>query len=170
MRFVLSSMLPLLTVTLLVLGLPARLLAEDGSGSPTTAWAYIGTYTGKNSKGIYRFEMDLTTGKLTGKMAAYEKIRVNPSKNVGFSALDAAAKLSVPAIFVVAENEELSNNASVAAVHQGLTERGVPARYHVIKGITHYGVYREGFAEATRVELEWLDQHLKGPSSAKSLQ
>ena len=29
------------------------------------------------------------------------------------------------------------------------------------KGITHYGVYAEGFEEATRVELEWFDKHLK---------
>ena len=29
--------------------------------------------------------------------------------------------------------------------------RGVPSAYHVIKGITHYGVYREGFEEATRI-------------------
>ena len=32
---------------------------------------------------------------------------------------------------------------------------------HIIKGITHYGVYREGYDEATRVELEWFNQHLK---------
>jgi hypothetical protein len=40
-------------------------------------------------------------------------------------------------------------------------KRGVPSDFHVIKGITHYGVYAEGFDEATRVELEWFDQHLK---------
>ena len=44
---------------------------------------------------------------------------------------------------------------------QALRERSVPTRYHVIPGITHYGVYREGFEEATRVELEWFDRHLK---------
>src|SRR5438552_18909626 len=30
-------------------------------------WVFIGTYTGEKSKGIYRFEMDAATGKLTGK-------------------------------------------------------------------------------------------------------
>jgi len=103
----------------------------------------------------------IETGKMTGKMATYENMRVNPTKSIGFSALDAAAKLNVPAIFVVAENEELSSNATVESVHKALTERGVPSRYHVIPGITHYGVYREGFEEATRVELEWFDRHLK---------
>ena len=28
---------------------------------------YVGTYTEKNSKGIYRLEMDAATGKLSGK-------------------------------------------------------------------------------------------------------
>jgi dipeptidyl aminopeptidase/acylaminoacyl peptidase len=108
----------------------------------------------------------IETGKMTGKMAAYENMRVNPSKSIGFSALDAAAKLAVPAIFVVAENEELSSNATVESVHKALTERGVPSRYHVIPGITHYGIYREGFEEATRVELEWFDRHLMGAGKA----
>lgn len=44
---------------------------------------------------------------------------------------------------------------------QDLVRRGVPSSFHVIAGITHYGVYGEGFAEATRVELEWFDKHLK---------
>jgi len=32
---------------------------------------------------------------------------------------------------------------------------------HEIKGISHYGVYREGFAEATGLELDWFTRHLK---------
>lgn len=108
------------------------------------------------------------TGKMGGKMATYENMRVNPVKNIGFSALDAAAKITAPAIFILAENEELSSNATVEAVHKSLLERGVPAKLHVIKGITHYGVYGDGFEEATRLELEWFDAHLKGvPQSAK---
>ncbi|MBI3881689.1 MAG: prolyl oligopeptidase family serine peptidase [Verrucomicrobia bacterium] len=103
----------------------------------------------------------IETGKMGGKMATYENIRVNPAKSIGFSALDAAAKINVPAIFVVAENEELSSNATVESVHKALVERGVPSRYHVIKGITHYGVYGDGFDEATKVELDWFNEHLK---------
>lgn len=104
----------------------------------------------------------IETGKMGGKMATYDQMRVNPVKNIGFSALDAVAKISAPALFVVAENEELSSNATVEAVQKALVERGVPAKLHVIKGITHYGVYGEGFAEATQVELEWFARHLQG--------
>jgi uncharacterized protein len=102
----------------------------------------------------------IETGKLTGKMATYANMRVNPAKNIGFNALDAAAKISAPALFVLAENEELSSNATVEAVQKSLADRGVPSRIHVIKGITHYGVYAEGFDEATREEIEWFGEHL----------
>jgi len=102
------------------------------------------------------------TGKLGGKMASYEHMRANPARSIGFNAVDAAAKIQVPALFVVAEKEELSNNAVVEQVHKDLQKRGVPTAYHVIKDITHYGIYREGFAEATKLEIEWFDKHLKG--------
>jgi hypothetical protein len=102
------------------------------------------------------------TGKLGGKMASYENMRTNPARSIGFNAVDVTAKIKVPALFVVAEKEELSNNAVVEQVHKDIQKRGVPTAYHVVKGITHYGIYREGFAEATKVEIEWFDKHLKG--------
>ncbi len=106
------------------------------------------------------------TGKLTGKMAVYANMRVNPAKNIGFNALDAAMKIKAPALFILAENEELSSNATVETVQKSLADRGVPSSIHVIKGITHYGVYNEGFDEATREEIEWFAKHLKTASSS----
>jgi len=103
----------------------------------------------------------IETGKFTGKMAVYDQMRVNPTKNIGFDAVEAGIHIKVPALFVVAENEELSNNSNVQKVYESIKAAGVPAKYHVIPGITHYGVYREGFDEATRVEFEWFDDHLK---------
>jgi uncharacterized protein len=108
------------------------------------------------------------TGKLGGKMATYANMRVNPVKNIGFNALDAAMKITAPALFVLAENEELSSNANVEAVSKSLQERNVPTSIHVIKGITHYGVYKEGFDEATRVEIEWFAKHLQGAAGASA--
>src|SRR5260370_30124207 len=35
-------------------------------------WVYIGTYTGKESKGIYRCELDLATGKLSAPVLTAE--------------------------------------------------------------------------------------------------
>ena len=70
-------------------------------------------------------------------------------------------------VVVLAESADLSGELDTAAVekaNQDLTKRGILSKHHVIKGITHYGVYREGFEEATRVELEWFNQHLKAPA------
>src|SRR5437870_5773083 len=46
---------------------PTNLRAEDQK-----IRLYVGTYTGKNSKGIYRFDFDPAPGKLTGKAVAVE--------------------------------------------------------------------------------------------------
>jgi hypothetical protein len=55
-----------------------------------------------------------------------------------------------------------------AQVHKDLLKRGVPTAYHVVKDITHYGICREGFAEATKIEIDWLEMHLKAsPSTPK---
>lgn len=103
----------------------------------------------------------IETGKFTGKMATYDQMRVNPPKSIGFDAVEAGTHIKVPALFVLAENEELSNNGNVQKVFEAIRAAGIPAQWHVIKGITHYGVYGEGFDEATKVELEWFDRHLK---------
>ena len=101
------------------------------------------------------------SGKMTGPMERYTQMRVNPTKSIGFSPAEAAEKIAVPVLFVVAENEELVSNANVRRVQQSLVRRGVPAVDQVIKGITHYGIYREGFETATKLELAWLSQYLK---------
>ena len=103
----------------------------------------------------------LETGKMTGKMERYSNMRTNAAKSIGFSPLEAAAKINVPALFVVAENEELSNNDIVAEAQKQIAARGVPSKYHVVKGITHYGIYREGFDEASKLEIAWFEEHLK---------
>ncbi|MCB1210225.1 MAG: alpha/beta fold hydrolase [Verrucomicrobiales bacterium] len=131
-----------------------------GGGSRPAAVKYALDLATKQARGETE-PVPIETGKMGGKMATYENMRVNPVKNIGFSALDAAAKINAPALFVAAEKEELSSNDTVEAVHKALVERGVPSKLHVIKGITHYGVYGEGFEEATRVELEWFETYLK---------
>ncbi len=57
---------------------PVFALAGEPKPKSQTYWAYIGTYTrGSDSKGIYRFEFDPTTGKLSNRILAGET--VNPS-------------------------------------------------------------------------------------------
>ena len=137
----------------------AQVPGMNGGRAPA-AMKYAYDLASKQARGETE-PVPIETGKLTGKMATYANMRVNPAKNISFNALDAAAKINIPALFVLAENEELSSNATVEAVQKSLADRGVPSSLHVIKGITHYGVYGDGFEEATRVEMEWFDKHLR---------
>jgi dipeptidyl aminopeptidase/acylaminoacyl peptidase len=102
------------------------------------------------------------TGKLGGKLATYSNMRVNPAKNIGFNAIEAAEKIRVPMLLIDAENEELmdrrENGGKVAEILQA---NGVPVQYFIIPGISHYGVYRQGYEQATKLELEWFTKHLK---------
>jgi acetyl esterase/lipase len=110
------------------------------------------------------------TGKLGGKLARYANMRVNPAKNIGFNAIEAAEKIRVPMIILDAEKEELmdvrENGQKVADI---LKAKGVPVEYHVLPGISHYGVYKEAFAQATKLEIAWFDQHLKGAAEHATL-
>jgi len=110
------------------------------------------------------------TGKLGGKLAQYENMRVNPARSIGFSPIDAAAKIKVPTLIVMAEKEELMDNTQNGAkVYDIIAARkSVPVARHTIKDIGHYGIYREGFAEATKLEIEWFDTHLKGSPAPKA--
>jgi 6-phosphogluconolactonase len=89
-----ASPRPLIGVSAIVLGLmvvllwcqpqAARAQAETKTGK---LWAYIGTYTGEKSKGIYRFEFDPATGKLTGRELVAETpnptfLAIHPNKHV----------------------------------------------------------------------------------------
>jgi len=49
----------------------------EAPSKPRELWVYVGTYTDGPSKGIYRLEMDLASGKLTGPSLAGKV--VNPS-------------------------------------------------------------------------------------------
>lgn len=102
------------------------------------------------------------TGKFGGLMAVYAQMRVNPTKAIGYSAFEAAEKIRTPMLIIDAGSEELmkieDNGRRVADI---LKKNGVPVDYHVIEGMTHYGVYKEKFKDVTEMELSWLKEHLK---------
>ncbi len=111
------------------------------------------------------------TGKLGGKMERYVNMRRNPARNVGFGEkLEVVGRIRIPMIFVDAENEELSNPKENGEKFASILKaNNVPVEYHVIKGITHYGIYREGFEEATKLELAFFLKHLKGMTAVSSV-
>ncbi len=134
-----------------------------GGGRTPAAVAQAYALSTKQARGETE-PVPFETGKMTGTMAAYAQMRVNPAKSIGYSAIEAAEKIKVPTLIIDAENEELmdrhQNGEKVAGI---LKAKGVPGAYNVIKGITHYGIYREAFEEATKLELTWFNEHLKSP-------
>ncbi len=69
-----------LGLVLLLAGVaPAQRRAADApkDAAAERLWVYVGTYTGKGSKGVYRFDFDLASGKLSNRELAGEA--VNPS-------------------------------------------------------------------------------------------
>jgi dipeptidyl aminopeptidase/acylaminoacyl peptidase len=104
----------------------------------------------------------LETGKPSGAMARYGQMRYNIARGIGMNPLTAAEKIRVPMLIVVAEKEELlDNKQNGEKVHETLKARNVPTVLHVLKDMGHYGVYKEGFEEATRLEIRWFETHLK---------
>jgi acetyl esterase/lipase len=101
------------------------------------------------------------TGVPGGKMSRYAHMRYNTTKSIGYSAMEAAEKITIPMLIIDAENEELmdrtKNGQRVAEI---LEANGTPVKYQVLEGITHYGVYSTKFAEATALEIDWFDQYL----------
>ena len=104
----------------------------------------------------------METGKLGGELSRFPQMRANPAKAIGFSAFDAAEKIKIPTLIVVAENDELVNNEENGGkVFQLVQAKGnVPTAYHVIKGSTHFTVYNKYLSEATDLELKWYHDHL----------
>jgi alpha-beta hydrolase superfamily lysophospholipase len=62
-------------------------------------------------------------------------------------------------LFISAEKEELFDNRE----HPQLAyERAAePKKHVVIPNIAHYGIYNEAREQATKLAIEWFDEHLK---------
>src|SRR5262249_2708753 len=63
-------------------------------------------------------------------------------------------------LFIIAENEELFDNKDHAILAHGRAA-GVK-KLVTIKGIKHYGIYREARDQAQKEAIAWFDEHLKG--------
>jgi uncharacterized protein len=138
-----------------------------GGGRPPAALKYANDLAVKQARGETE-PVPIETGKLGGKMAAYAQMRANPAKGIGYNAIEAAAKITVPTMIIVAEKEDLMSNAENGLrAFQALQKNFVKTEYHELKDIGHYGVYKQKFEEATKLASDWfhlhLDAHLKTP-------
>ena len=91
------------------------------------------------------------------------------AKMLYYDARWVAPMVKVPTLIIDAENEELMDRTDNGQrVYEILKGNGVPTRYHVLEGITHFQVYREKFDEATALAIGWFDEHLRGAAEAKA--
>jgi dienelactone hydrolase len=108
------------------------------------------------------------TGKPGGKMSSYAHMRYNYAKRIGHNNIEAAEQITIPVLIIDVENEELMktemNGKKVAEI---LQKNGTPVKYHILKGATHYGIYREGFEAATALEIAWFEEHLKEAKNSR---
>ncbi len=79
--------------TILAAIMTPLLLAAGMSGADRDYLAYIGTYTGKSSKGIYVFRFDASTGKLTPMGLAAESnnpsfLAIHPNRRFLYAAIE----------------------------------------------------------------------------------
>jgi dipeptidyl aminopeptidase/acylaminoacyl peptidase len=87
---------------------------------------------------------------------------------IRYDAVAVADRVKVPTLLIDAENEELFDRRDHSGrVFEIMRTHGTaPVQYVVLPGMTHYGIYREGFERSTDLALAWFDLHLKGKRRA----
>lgn len=84
------------------------------------------------------------------------------SRMARYSPRAVADRVRAATLIMDAEKEELfdirRNGQRVAEI---LEEKGVPVKYHVFPGITHYQIYQDKRQDALQMAISWYDQHLK---------
>lgn len=84
-------------------------------------------------------------------------------KVITYRPVEDAGKIIIPIFMIDAEKEELfdRHKAGELAIERAKAN-GAPTKYHVVMGITHYGIYSgKPKADALDMAVEWYDEHLK---------
>jgi dienelactone hydrolase len=85
------------------------------------------------------------------------------AKVVRWAPVEQASKVTAPALFVLAKNEELFANANNG---QQACERILgPRKMVMLPDITHYGVYGAERTRAITAAIDWFDRYLKPAGS-----
>jgi hypothetical protein len=79
---------------------------------------------------------------------------------MGYSPRQVAHLSNAASLFIDAGNEELFDIREHGRAVFALLRNRVPAKYVVIDGITHYGIYRDAREQALALEIAWFEEHL----------
>jgi dipeptidyl aminopeptidase/acylaminoacyl peptidase len=80
---------------------------------------------------------------------------------MGNHPIDYANRLTIPVLTIDAENDELIKISEHGRSLYDTIKMKVPAKYVVIPGITHFEIYSKGRLQATKLAINWYDEHLK---------
>jgi dienelactone hydrolase len=72
---------------------------------------------------------------------------------------DESAHVHVPALFILAANEELNDNRTNGELAYERAQG--PKKLVTIPGIRHYGIYNEAREQAIKLAIDWFDKYLK---------
>jgi len=78
-----------------------------------------------------------------------------------YAPIEFASQLKIPMLVIVAEKEQLMDNSINGLLAYTRAKDNVPARYEVMKGLTHFEIYGKGRLEAIRLALDWFKEHIK---------
>ncbi|MEO2007752.1 MAG: alpha/beta fold hydrolase [Pirellulaceae bacterium] len=82
---------------------------------------------------------------------------------VGFSPVNMTDDIDCPVLMIDADGEHYFNIKEHSGLVYARLKGKVPVEYHVLEGITHYGVYSgEPLNLVMKLEVPWVLKHLKG--------
>jgi dienelactone hydrolase len=83
------------------------------------------------------------------------------SKFANYAPVKRTDEINVPTLLIDAELEELFDiKKNSGLVYEKIKDR-VVSEYHIIRGISHDGIYSERFEESSGLALSWFNKHLK---------
>jgi len=106
-------------------------------------------------------DADAAASRLATGQAAYPAAvgAAVGNKVVRWAPVEEADRVSAPALFVLAQNEELFSNTNNG---QLACERVMgPRKMVMVAGVTHYGVYGAARGRAITSAIDWFDRYLK---------
>jgi dienelactone hydrolase len=83
------------------------------------------------------------------------------SRMANYAPVEFASRLKIPMMVIVADKEELMDNSVHGFLAYKRAKDNVPARYEVMKGLTHFDIYAKGRMKAINLAVNWFNQHLK---------
>ncbi|HEY7913635.1 MAG TPA: alpha/beta fold hydrolase [Blastocatellia bacterium] len=141
-------------------------VASMDSGKMAEHQSYKGGLKRVQSEEIQRARGEAGLSPVPQGVDQFANLRGTPyvSKMIKYRPVEFAPKLKIPILIIDAEKEELFNIKEHGALVYERVKNNVPARYEVLPGITHYGVYTTARKQATDMAIEWYTKHLKSAS------